>query len=114
MSRKTQTAKSANTEKQSQKFTHGDLLRKALTWVLNDSMFADVQLHGNLKRTPKQLVILAVLWVWSGRNTLSRAFGFLPCCNMDCRISRISRCWESPLTARAMELTGRFGAANFC
>jgi hypothetical protein len=74
MSRKTQTAKSANTEKQSQKFTHGDLLRKALTWVLNDSMFADVQLHGNLKWTPKQLVILAVLWVWSGRNTLSRAF----------------------------------------
>ena len=74
MSRKTQTAKSANTEKQSQKFTHGDLLRKALTWVLNDSMFADVQLHGNIKWTPKQLVILAVLWVWSGRNTLSRAF----------------------------------------
>jgi hypothetical protein len=73
MSRKTKTATSADT-KRSTKFTHGDLLRKALTWVFNDRMFADVQLHGNIKWTPKQLVILAVLWVWSDKRTLSRSF----------------------------------------
>lgn len=73
MSRKTKAATSADT-KRSTKFTHGDLLRKALTWVFNDRMFGDVQLHGNIKWTPKQLVILAVLWVWSDKRTLSRSF----------------------------------------
>lgn len=74
MSRKTKAAASVNTEKKAPKFTHGALLRDALTWVVNDGMFADVSLHGNIKWKPKQLVILAVLWVWSGRTTLGRAF----------------------------------------
>ena len=74
MSRKTKATTSTGTQKKSKKFTHGDLLSKALTWVFNDRMFADVQLHGNIKWRPKQLVILAVLWVWSDKNTLSRAF----------------------------------------
>jgi len=74
MSRKTKAAASVNTEKKAPKFTHGALLRDALTWVVNDRMFADVSLHGNIKWKPKQLVILAVLWVWSGRTTLGRAF----------------------------------------
>ena len=74
MSRKTKATLSPNAEKKSEKFTHGDLLRRALTWVFNDDMFADVRLHGNIKWKPKQLVILAVLWVWSGRSTLTRAF----------------------------------------
>ena len=60
--------------KKSEKFTHGDLLRRAFTWVFNDDMFADVRLHGTIKWKPKQLVILAVLWVWSGKSTLTRAF----------------------------------------
>jgi prepilin-type N-terminal cleavage/methylation domain-containing protein len=44
------------------------------TECLNNDMFADVRLHGNIKWKPKQLVILAVLWVWSGKSTLTRAF----------------------------------------
>ena len=74
MSRKNKATLSPNAEKKSEKFTHGDLLRRALTWVFNDDMFADMRLHGNIKWKPKQLVILAVLWVWSGKSTLTRAF----------------------------------------
>jgi len=70
MSRKNKATLSPNTEKKSEKFTHGDLLRRALTWVFNDDMFADVRLHGIIKWKPKQLVILAVLWEWSGKSTL--------------------------------------------
>lgn len=76
MSRKAKAATAADVQKKSrpQKFTHGDLLRKALTWVVNDSMFSDVQLHGNITWRAKQLVILAVLWVWSDKHTLGRSF----------------------------------------
>jgi hypothetical protein len=66
MSRKTATKAS--------KFTHGDLLRQALTWVFNDDMFSHITLHGNIKWKARQLVIMAVLWVWSGRPTLTRSF----------------------------------------
>ena len=74
MSRKKQTATSVDAKKKSPKFTHGDLLRKALTWLLNDRMFADIKLHGNISWKPKHLVILAILWVWSDKKTLSRAY----------------------------------------
>ncbi|MEZ6062421.1 MAG: transposase [Planctomycetaceae bacterium] len=74
MSRKTQAAASVNTQEKAPKFTHGALLRDALTWVVNERMFADVRLHGNIKWKSHQLVILAVLWVWSGRTTLGRAY----------------------------------------
>ncbi|MEO2025752.1 MAG: hypothetical protein ABGZ23_07705 [Fuerstiella sp.] len=40
MSRKTESAESVTIRKTSAKFTHGDLLRKALTWAVNDRMFA--------------------------------------------------------------------------
>ena len=70
MSRKNKATLSPNTEKKSEKFTHGDLLRRAFPWAFNDDMFADVRLHSTIKWKPKQLVILAVLWVWSGKSTL--------------------------------------------
>lgn len=56
------------------KFTYGKLLRKALLWAINDRMFSDIRLHGNIKWSPRQLVILAVLWVWSDQRTLGRSF----------------------------------------
>lgn len=74
MSRKMETAESITIRKSSAKFTHGDLLRKALVWVINDRMFANVRMHGHTRWNPKQIVILAVLWVWSDKSTLVRAF----------------------------------------
>ena len=54
--------------------TQGDLLRRSINWVLNDRMFADVQLHGNTKWTPKYLVALAVLTAWSDGQRMTDAF----------------------------------------
>ena len=54
--------------------TWGDLLREALDWALTDRMFAGLSRHGNTGWTPRQLIVLVVLWVWSDRNTLTRAF----------------------------------------
>jgi len=64
MSRKTATKVSENIATKSANFTHGDLLKRALTWVINDSMFCHITLHGNIKWKARQLVIVAVLWVW--------------------------------------------------
>ena len=74
MSRKIQAATAVNKQAESTEFTYGELLRKALAWAINDRMFADIQLHGNIKWSPRQIVILAVLWVWSDKRTLVRAF----------------------------------------
>jgi len=74
MSRKTNAADSGSEPAKTTKFTYGELLRKALEWAINDRMFADIHLHGNIKWSPRQLVILAVLWVWSDKRTLVRAF----------------------------------------
>jgi hypothetical protein len=74
MSRKIQAATAVIKPAKSTKFTYGELLRKALAWAINDRMFADIQLHGNIKWSPRQIVILAVLWVWSDKRTLVRAF----------------------------------------
>lgn len=52
--------------------TGADLVR-ALQWLLNERMFADVLLHGNVKWTPLALVRLAVFWVWSPESSLVEA-----------------------------------------
>jgi len=54
--------------------TQSDLLRRAINWVLNDKMFANLQMHGNTKWVPKYLVILAVLTAWSDGQRMTDAF----------------------------------------
>ena len=53
--------------------TNGDDLRRALDWVVNDKMFADLPLHGNVGWTAASLVRLAVFWVWSSESSLVAA-----------------------------------------
>lgn len=55
--------------------TQSDLLRRAVNWVLNDKMFAEMQMHGNTKWTPKHLVALAVLTAWSEGQRMTDGFG---------------------------------------
>ena len=55
--------------------THADCLRQALVWFTRDANFTNLSLHGNVGWTAVQLVVLAVLWVWSDQRTLSGAFG---------------------------------------
>jgi len=51
-----------------------DLLRQAINWVLNDKMFANLQIHGNTKWTPKYLLALAALAAWSDGQRMTDAF----------------------------------------
>lgn len=51
-----------------------DLLKKAIDWTLNDRMFADTKVHGNVSWSAKYLVALAVLMAWSPATQLTEAF----------------------------------------
>lgn len=53
-----------------QGLTQGEQMANALDWIVNDKMFADVELHGNVKWVVLDLVRVAVLWVWSSKRTL--------------------------------------------
>ena len=55
--------------------TNGDDLRRALDWIVNDKMFADVKLHGNVKWTAASVIRLAVFWMWSNKHSLVDAAG---------------------------------------
>ncbi|MCD4727618.1 MAG: transposase [Pirellulales bacterium] len=53
---------------------HLDFPRKAMEWVIDASIFEDIETHGNTKWIAKELVMLAVLWVWSEKSQLTAAF----------------------------------------
>ena len=53
-----------------EQLTQGEQMATALDWIVNDKMFADVQLHGNVNWVVLDLVRVAVLWVWSSKKTL--------------------------------------------
>lgn len=53
---------------------HAAVLRQALGWILQDGIFDDLKLHGNTKWRPVRLIALALLWVWSGKESLTDAF----------------------------------------
>lgn len=54
--------------------TQCDLLRRTLNWLLNDKMFADLQMHGNTKWIPSHLLALAVLTAWSEGRRMTDTF----------------------------------------
>lgn len=54
--------------------THADLLRQTLEWFSKGDSFANLRLHGNVSWTVTQLVVLAVMWVWSDKKQLTTAF----------------------------------------
>ena len=53
---------------------NGALLRQALVWMVDGRIVDHLKLHGNTKWLPVDLVVLAVLWVWSDGATLTAAF----------------------------------------
>ena len=46
-----------------------------MEWVVDASIFQDMRTHGNTNWIAKELVMLAVLWVWSEKSQLTAAFG---------------------------------------
>jgi hypothetical protein len=53
---------------------HLDFLRKAMEWVVDQSIFRGLKTHGNTRWVASDLVVLAVLWVWSEKSQLTAAF----------------------------------------
>jgi hypothetical protein len=51
-----------------------EALQRTLRWIINEDIFSQLTLHGNITWTAGQLVVLAVLWVWSDQNSLTGAF----------------------------------------
>jgi hypothetical protein len=54
--------------------THAELLQRALEWFSNGFDSTNLTLHGNVGWEAIQLVVLAVLWAWSDRSTLTKGF----------------------------------------
>jgi hypothetical protein len=73
MSRRTDAGESVLTPR-GRRPSNGELLRQALAWLVEGGIFDHLKLHGNTKWTPVDLVVLAVLWVWSDDATLTGAF----------------------------------------
>ena len=53
---------------------NGETLGAAVTWILKGVSFPNLKLHGNTGWLVCDLIILAVLWVWSEDKTLTGAF----------------------------------------
>lgn len=53
---------------------HFQALHRAVAWIVNESIFSQLSPHGNTTWKAGPLVILAVLWVWSDKGTLTGAF----------------------------------------
>jgi hypothetical protein len=53
---------------------HGEQLLAALNWAIDERIFAHLTKHGNTSWIASDLVLLAILWVWSGHGRLTGAF----------------------------------------
>lgn len=53
-----------------QRSTQGEQLAKAMRWIIDERMFAEVKVHGNAKWVVTHLVRVAILWVWSSKRLL--------------------------------------------
>ncbi|HEY7616726.1 MAG TPA: transposase [Terriglobales bacterium] len=49
-------------------------VREALRWLLHPGIFEGFIFHGNTSWAPVELVVLALLWIWSDRPKLTDAF----------------------------------------
>lgn len=52
----------------------GALLHRALKWIVTEGTFANMRLHGNIGWTPRNLVVLAVLFAWSDAPQMTVCF----------------------------------------
>jgi hypothetical protein len=74
--RSSSTNKRQTTKKRSSKAaaTEADRLGRAINWCLNDSMFADLNVHGNANWSAKFLIALAVLTAWGEHRRMTDSF----------------------------------------
>lgn len=72
MPKRKDSGKSATTT--SQRPLNGATLRAAVAWAVDRQIFAHLKVHGNTGWQAADLILLAVLWVWSNDTTLTGAF----------------------------------------
>ena len=72
--RRKKAVKNASGQGPSSRQVNGETLRAAVTWVVHEKSFQNLNFHGNTKWLVCDLIILAVLWVWSDHATLTGAF----------------------------------------
>jgi hypothetical protein len=53
---------------------NGATLRAAVAWAVDEKIFAHVKLHGNTTWQVVDLILLAIVWVWSSDATLTGSF----------------------------------------
>ena len=53
---------------------NGETLRAAVAWAVDRQIFAHLKVHGNTGWHLADLILLAVIWVWSNDTTLTGAF----------------------------------------
>ena len=61
-------------KKKRQRPLNGHTLRDAVSWAVDRKIFADLKIHGNTGWQVGDLILLAVIWVWSNDTTLTGAF----------------------------------------
>ncbi len=74
MAKRTDSQSSAGKKAKRKVPVNGETLRDAVTWAVDRQIFAHLKLHGNTKWQVVDLIILAIVWVWSGETQLTKAF----------------------------------------
>jgi hypothetical protein len=74
MAKKRKTTRQGKKQQSDNRGVPFEALQRALRWIINEDIFAELSLHGNTTWKVSQLIILAVLWVWSDKDTLTGAF----------------------------------------
>jgi hypothetical protein len=67
-------AKRKDSLKKPKQEANGTTLRAAVAWILDANIFSHLPKHGNTSWQMVDLIMLAVVWVWSGEPTLTSAF----------------------------------------
>lgn len=69
-----QSARGHSSARERHETVWADLLQRSLAWAVKEKIFEHLARHGNTTWLASQLVVLAVLWVWSDQSTLTGAF----------------------------------------
>ena len=72
--RRAKAGQATNGQDQSNRKVNGEMLRSAVTWIVDEKSFQNLKFHGTTTWLVCDLIILAVLWVWSDHATLTGAF----------------------------------------
>jgi Transposase DDE domain len=63
-----------DTDRHTDSRPHHQVLKQALDWLLTSARLSDVKFRGECTRTPKNLIITAILWAWSDERPLTERF----------------------------------------